>query len=256
MLPTADDDCDACVPDWAPKRRAPVAMAISALPFVLTFFIVAVAVSHKLFPLLSGHAHLKSPHEGAQLSGLARRAKTSISKQLRITARSLASVTFSTNIALSAVLVELLLCEISNTINPATRALALKVTLPSLLFLLVIATPALIIHSVISNAGWNLRGSQKGHRRVAWLLELTGLMLWLAGFWYLGKGLLGSYLHEESYLHTHTFSEGCLERIGVIGISLMASLAGFAAVSSLWQTFGVKYRPVGISTSTCTAALT
>ncbi|KAF1959694.1 hypothetical protein CC80DRAFT_501885 [Byssothecium circinans] len=243
MLPP-DDDCDTCVPDWAPKRRAPAAIAISALPFVLTFFIVAVAVSHKLFPLLSGHANVKNHHDGAQLSGFARRAKTSISKKLRITARSLASITFSTNIALSAVLVELILCEISNTINPTTRALALKITLPSLLFLLIIATPALIIHSVISDAGWNLRGTQKSHRRVAWLLELTGLALWLAGFWYIGRGLLGSYLHEETYLHTHTFSEGCLERIGVIGISLMASLAGFAAVSSLWQTFGVKYRPV------------
>ncbi|KAF2644967.1 hypothetical protein P280DRAFT_466217 [Massarina eburnea CBS 473.64] len=243
MLPT-DDDCDACVPDWAPRRRAPATIAISALPFVLTFLIVAVAVSHKLFPLLSGHAHLKSHQDGAQLSGFAWRAKSSIVKRLRPTARGLASLTFSTNIALSAVLVELILCEISNTINPATRALALKITLPSLLFLLVIATPALIIHSVISNAGWNLRGSQRAQRRVAWSLELSGLSLWLAGFWYMGRGLLGSYLHEETYLHTHTFSEGCLERIGVIGISLMASLAGFAAVSSLWQTFGVKYRPV------------
>lgn len=243
MLPSAsDDDCDACAPEWAVKRT-PSAIAISALPFVLTFLIVAVAVSHKLFPLLSGSTHPKKHHDGA-LAEFAWREKTSVLKKLRIDARALASVTFSTNIALSAVLIELILCEISNTINPATRALALRITLPSLLFLLIIATPALIIHSVISNAGWDLRGSRKGHRRVAWLMELCGLALWLAGFWYLGRGLLGSYLHEESYLHDHTFSEACLERIGVIGISLMASLAGFAAVSSLWQTFGVKYRPV------------
>jgi hypothetical protein len=107
---------------------------------------------------------------------------------------------------------------------------------------LIIATPAFEIHSVVSKTG--LHGGQKGKRRVAWLLELCGLATWLGGFWYLGRGLLGSYLHEESYLHEHTFTEGCLERIGIIGISLMASLAGFAAISSLWQTFGVKYRPV------------
>ncbi|GAB7346737.1 hypothetical protein MBLNU459_g1846t1 [Dothideomycetes sp. NU459] len=40
------------------------------------------------------------------------------------------------------------------------------------------------------------------------------------------------------------FVEACLERIGIIGISLMASLAGFAAVSSIWQTFGVHQRLV------------
>jgi hypothetical protein len=244
LHPSPDDDCDACVPDWAVKR-SPAAVAIAALPFVLTFLIVAVAVSHKLFPLLSGHAQLKG-HDGAQLPGFAWRERTSILRKLRVNARTLASAAFSTNIALSAVLVELILCEISNTVNPATRALALKITLPLLLFLLVIATPALIIHSVVSNAGWELGGSRKGQRRVAWALELGGLATWLAGFWYIGRGLLGSYLHEASYLHEHTFSEGCLERIGVIGISLMASLAGFAAVSSLWQTFGVKYRPVGV----------
>ncbi|KAI5198479.1 hypothetical protein E4T39_06765 [Aureobasidium subglaciale] len=38
------------------------------------------------------------------------------------------------------------------------------------------------------------------------------------------------------------FVEACLERVGIIGISLMASLAGFAAVSSIWQTFGVKHK--------------
>jgi hypothetical protein len=241
MLPL-DDDCDACSPDWV-KNRSPSAMAISALPFVATFFIVAVAVSHKLFPLLSGHAHapLKSHHD-AQLSSFTWREKTSIFRKLRITARTIASATFSTNIALSTVLVELILCEISNTVNRATRTLALKITLPSLLFLIIVLTPALIIHSVVS--GWSLSGSPKGQRKLAWLLEITGLAAWLAGFWYLGRGLLGTFLHEESYIHEHTFSEGCLERIGVIGISLMASLAGFAAVSSLWQTFGVRYRLV------------
>ena len=205
-------------------------MAISALPFFLTFLIVAIAVSHKLFPLLSGHAERKAQH-GA------------LSKDVRSKARFLASTVFSTNFALSAVLVELILCELSNTMNRATRTLALKVTLPSLLFLLIVATPALEIHSVVSGTGLHVGGAQS-RRRIAWMLEFSGLAIWLAGFWYLGRGLLGSYLHEKSYVHTHTFSEGCLERIGIIGISLMASLAGFAAISSLWQTFGVKHRLV------------
>lgn len=242
MIPL-DDDCDECVPEYL-ARRGPVKTIISALPFLFTFLVVALGVSQKLFPVLSGRAERKALHSDARLPGTVPRERTSFFAGFRLHARSLAAVIFSTNIALSAVLAELIFCEITSTGNRATRALALKLTLPSLLFLLVVATPALEIHSVVSGAGWSTGGSQQGQRRVAWVLEACGLAVWLAGFWYLGSGLLGTYLHEESYVPDHTFSEGCLERIGVIGISMMASLTGFAAVSSLWQTFGVKYRPV------------
>jgi hypothetical protein len=224
-------------------------VAISALPFIFTFLIVAFVVSQKLFPVLSGHADRKAHHGSARLPGSTQRERTTLLNSLRPNARSLASIIFSTNFALSAVLVELILCEISNTVNRATRTLALKITLPSLLFLLVVATPAIEIHSIISGTGLNISGEQKSRRRAAWVLELCGLAVWLAGFWYIGRGLLGSYLHEASYEHDHTFSEGCLERIGIIGISLMASLAGFAAISALWHTFGVKYRPVSLQSS-------
>ncbi|USP74082.1 uncharacterized protein yc1106_01356 [Curvularia clavata] len=242
MIPPPVDDCDECVPDYA-LQRSPMSVAISASPFILTFLVVASVVSHKLFPILSGNAHRKSHYESPHLAGVAQRDRASLFKSVRPTTNSLASIIFSANFALSAVLVELILCEISNTIHRATRTLALKITLPSLLFLLVIATPAFEIHSIISGTGLTFSGEHSARRRAAWALELFGLAVWLAGFWYLGRGLLGSYLHEASE-HHHTFSEGCLERIGIIGISLMASLAGFAAISALWQTFGVKYRPV------------
>ncbi|KAF9696918.1 hypothetical protein EKO04_004599 [Ascochyta lentis] len=245
MVPL-EDDCDECVPEYM-AQRGPVKTIISALPFLLTFLIVALGVSQKLFPVLSGHTDRKAHHSDARLSGSASRERTLQVKRLHLSTRLLAAIIFSINIALSAVLAELIFCEITSTGNRATRTLALKLTLPSLLFLLVVATPALEIHSVVSGAGWSTGGSQKGQRRVAWVLEACGLAVWLAAFWYLGSGLLGTYLHEKSYVHDHTFSEGCLERIGVIGISMMASLTGFAAVSSLWQTFGVKYRPVSDS---------
>jgi hypothetical protein len=222
-----------------------MAVAISALPFILTFLVVASVVSQKLFPILSGHAHRKA-HHSPHTSGVAQRERAPFLRSLRPTATSLASIIFSTNLALSAVLAELILCEISNTIDRATRTLALKITLPSLLFLLVVATPAFEIHSFISETGLTLGGERSSRRRAAWALELCGLAVWLVSFWYLGRGLLGSYLHEASYEYDHTFSEGCLERIGIIGISLMASLAGFAAISALWHTFGVKYRPVSL----------
>lgn len=253
MVPL-DDDCDECVPEYM-LQRGPVKTIVSALPFLLTFLIVALGVSHKLFPILSGHTDREAHHSDVRLPGATSRERTSAFKNLRLNARSSSAIIFSVNIALSAVLAELIFCEITSTGNRATRTLALQLTLPSLLFLLVVATPALEIHSVVSGAGWNTGGSQRGQRRVAWILEAAGLAVWLAGFWYLGSGLLGTYLHEESYVHNHTFSEGCLERIGVIGISMMASLTGFAAVSSLWQTFGVKYRPVNTLLHIFTAAI-
>ncbi|CBX90990.1 hypothetical protein LEMA_P060240.1 [Plenodomus lingam JN3] len=241
VLPLADD-CDDCVPEYAQRR--PTTVAISALPFLLTFLVVASVVSQKLFPALSRDAERKAHHAGTLSQDSVTRSRASILAHLRPNGRSLASIIFSTNIGLSAVLAELIFCEISNTANRATRTLALKITLPLLLFLLIVATPAFEIHSIISGTGLRAGDAQRGRRRIAWVLELCGLTAWLAAFWYLGRGLLGSYLHEESYVHEHTFTEGCLERIGIIGISLMASLAGFAAISSLWQTFGVKYRPV------------
>ncbi|KAL1656379.1 hypothetical protein SLS61_000842 [Didymella pomorum] len=245
MIPL-EDDCDECVPEYM-VARGPMKTIVSALPFLLTFLVVALGVSQKLFPILSGHTDRKAHHGDVRLPGATARERTSIFKNLRFNARSLSAVIFSINMALSAVLAELIFCEITSTGNRATRTLALKLTLPSLLFLLVVATPALEIHSVVSGAGLKTGGAQGGQRKAAWILEACGLTAWLAAFWYLGSGLLGTYLHEESYVHDHTFSEGCLERIGVIGISMMASLTGFAAVSSLWQTFGVKHRPVSDS---------
>jgi hypothetical protein len=144
MIPL-DGDCDECVPEYL-VQRGPVKTIISALPFLLTFLVVALGVSQKLFPILSGHADRKAHHSNVRLPGATARERAPLFKSLRLNARSLAAVIFSTNIALSAVLAELIFCEITSTGNRATRTLALKLTLPSLLFLLVVATPALEIH--------------------------------------------------------------------------------------------------------------
>lgn len=239
VLPSLDDDCDACVPEYA-RQRSLLKVTVSALPFLLTFLLIAAIASQKLFPILSGQPDRKSHYHTSRASNN----RKWLLNSLRPNAKTLANVIFSTNVALATVLAELIFCEISNSASRATRILGLKITLPLLLFLLVIITPAFEIHSVISGTGLSVSEAQKGRRRIAWLLELCGLAFWLGGFWYLGRGLLGSHLHEKSYEEDHTFSEGCLERIGIIGISLMASLAGFAAVSALWQAFAVKNRPV------------
>jgi hypothetical protein len=255
MIPT-DDDCDECVPDYL--KHTPSTHFFSLLPFVVTFLFVAAVVLQKLYPLLSGSGCKRAgndvqqdtrlPVHNFEGNGANAASRKSLLRKVtgKLERKRVAPLVFAANIGLSAVLVELILCEISNTLDASARRLALNLTLPTLSFLLIVITPALELRAIIASTGLTFSGSGKGKLRAAWFIEVLGLTLWLLGFWYIGHGLLGLYLHAET-LHDrqgHSFSEGCLERIGILGISLMASLSGFAAVSALWQTFGVKDKPI------------
>ncbi|KAF2235453.1 hypothetical protein EV356DRAFT_566342 [Viridothelium virens] len=248
MLPSPEDDCGDCVPAYLQRRASsvhPLALAFNLSPFILTFTLVATVVFRKLFPVLAGQPPTKDQDERIPSPSYAiKRWTTRLDGIRKLSTRAITASTFSVSIALSAVLAELILCEISNALHPAARSLALNFTLPTLLFLLVLIIPALEIRTVIAATGIDFGSRKKTTARLAWVLELSGVAAWLLCFWWIGKGLLGSYLHDDTGREPHTFSEGCLERVGVIGISLMASLAGFAAVSSLWQTFGARSQPV------------
>jgi hypothetical protein len=203
---------------------------------------------HDGWELLPAPASASRPHNKTAPGGLAGRARQALAQ---VTARRLSALAFGTNVGLAAVLAELILCEISDALNPAARSWSIRITLSSLLVLLILVTPALEFYTFISAAGFRfapeggwMRGQGLAGVRTAWFLEVVGVGAWLVAFFWFGRSLLGTYLHEESYVRAHTMAEGCLERIGVIGVTLMASLAGFAAVSSLWQTFGVKKRTV------------
>lgn len=162
--------------------------------------------------------------------------------------RRVAAAAFSTTVALAAVLAELILCEISNLVNPYARTTALKITVPSLLFFLIVVIPFLELQSLISGSGWSFQKTSKGTiPRTAWVLQFAVFGLWLCAFWSLGSLVpVGSeFMHTTAAMREPPESTGglaraCLERIGVIGISLMALLSGFASVSSPWQTFGSK----------------
>lgn len=251
MLPT-DDNCDECLPEYL-RHPSRTAVLLSSLPFILTFTLVSTAVLKKLYPILTGAANAKSdsPHDAGlpvhnldfKTASLRRNCDSKLIGNLSI--KRVAQLVFATTIALSAVLVELILCEVSNTLNPTARRLALNITLPTLLSLLIVVAPALQLRSAVVATGLSFHGTGKRRIRVAWIFEILGLAAWLLAFWYMGHGLLTVYLREDHQTkQLHSFSEGCLERVGIIGISLMASLAGFAAVSALWQTFGVKDKPV------------
>lgn len=228
-------DCDECRPGRGAQGLT--AIAFSSLPFFVTFLFVSTIVLQKIFPILSGDGQLKS-HEHHP-------APKSFNKPpARLSFKRLSALAFSSTIALAAVLAELILCDISNTINPVARGVALHITVTLLLFFLIIAIPFLEIHSTISAAGYEYTGSGKGCLRLAWILQALGFTAWLLGFWWSGEWLLNRRNLDQNPEPQQSLTQSCLERVGVIGISFMSLLSGFASISSPWQTFGTRPKPV------------
>ena len=114
--------------------------------------------------------------------------------------------------------------------------LALRTTVALLLFLLVVALPALEIQSVISAAGYEFTGINRGSLRLAWVFQILVTTAWLFVFWWSRPA--------QPLNSQQSLSEACLERVGVIGISFMALLSGFASVSAPWQNFFTRQRIV------------
>lgn len=234
-------DCDDCAPGL--RSQGPTGVFVSSLPFWGTFLVVAGLVLRRLVPLLEGdgretQATSKNDHTRSTSS-------LSVGNPGRPQIKRLSAIAFSTTIALAAVLAELILCEISNTINPTARGLAFRITVSLLLFLLIIAIPLLEIQSIVTAAGWEFTGSGKGRLRLAWVLQFIGFTAWLLVFWWSGEKLHGQHQPPAPAQKPHqSLSEACLERVAVIGISFMSLLSGFASVSSPWQNFGSRLRPV------------
>lgn len=201
----------------------------------------------KLFPFLSGEAHsLKTSAYARPFSPNASQARPLIKR--------LSAITFASTVALATVLTELILCEISNTINEAVRGLAFRVTILLLLILLIIAIPFLEIHSIISAAGYEFSGRGNGRIRLALFLQFVAFTIWLGGFWWIGEWLLHRLGQNSGTESSQSLSEASLERIGVIGISVMSLLSGFASVSSPWQNFFSRPKLVTEATVTRKAA--
>ncbi|KAK4252165.1 Abscisic acid G-protein coupled receptor-domain-containing protein [Corynascus novoguineensis] len=211
--------------------------------------------------------------------------------------RRLAAAAFAVTIGLSAVLAELILAEILEfdgvVLGARARATALRITVPSLVVLLVGVVPLLGAQSVLASRGWRFGRDAKGRlvSRAAWAALACVVAAWLVAFWLVGRAVPGLRVGIRAVgdggdgdLWRHAglasaqgvgqgaqfdstaisigsasvgrsegggslglrglgesgkggLSRACLERIGVIGISLMALLSGFASVSSPWHTF-------------------
>jgi hypothetical protein len=240
MLPTSEDDCDDCKPAYLQTNQFTSKAAFSTIPFLATFALLTYVAYRKVYPLLSPAPSTKT-QDGKSLPRPVIAQPEPAAQQV---ARRIAAITFSATIALSAVLTELLLCEISNSFNPTARSVALQVTVVSLLGLLVVAIPLLGISSVVAKSGYKFRGEKKSRAHLAWILEFAGYTAFLFAFWTIGVLLPETPTITETINKQSGLFQACLDRLGITGVSLMALLSGFASVSAIWQCFGPKVRIV------------
>ncbi|WYZ39947.1 hypothetical protein EsH8_IV_000288 [Colletotrichum jinshuiense] len=246
-MPWFSSSCDesACAA-VDPNAPSTAGLLLSLFPFIVTFATVAAVAGRNIFPKLAkvhdahdGEDHYLPPHAPPSLR------QVHAEHGQKSARRRTAAVVFSVTIALATVLGELILSEISDLVSRRAREVGLRFTVPTLLVLLVGVIPFLEIQSVVSGFGWKFQRNSKGRiPRFAWGVQLLVFAGWLFAFWSLGSfvGL------DKTTTAGGGILRACLERIGVIGISLMAMLSGFAAVSSPWHTLGSiserKKRPV------------
>ncbi|KOS16768.1 Golgi pH regulator [Escovopsis weberi] len=173
---------------------------------------------------------------------------------------------FAATVGLAATLAALIMAEISGAADPRACNLALAVTVPGLLFMLVVLVPWLECRSLLASTGWSFQRSARGSPpRLAMLLHAALFGGWLFAFWSMGSVVPAAafsaavgdngYGGDDDMLRTaravppspgrrrlgeplaEMLVRACLERVGVVGIALMALLSGFAAVSAPWHTF-------------------
>ncbi|KAK3940336.1 putative g protein-coupled receptor protein [Diplogelasinospora grovesii] len=295
MTPSEGGDCgdnDLCTASSPYTTSAGTLFSLS--PFIATFVVVSLVVSRKVFPHLSRIQN--SSHGGiddgedhilpATAPPSLQQAHAEYGSRRTSLRRRVAAVTFSATIGLSTVLAELILAEISDShfVNSHARNVALGITVPTLLFMLIVLIPFLEVQSVIAGLGFRSFSTGKGKGkgrwctggRVALVMQMVAFGGWLFAFWSLGRAVPeGDYLYGaaggvggggfdstgmtigRASLRSDSVGElfdggrlsrACLERIGVIGISLMALLSGFASVSTPWHFFSdnrsYKRRPI------------
>ncbi|KAF9877475.1 hypothetical protein CkaCkLH20_05175 [Colletotrichum karsti] len=241
---SCDEDACAAVDPNAPST---LGLLLALSPFIITFAVAAAVADRNIFPKL---ARVHDAHDGEE-HYLPSHAPPSLRQAhaehgQKSPRRRVAAAVFCVTVALATVLGELILCEVSDVVGARAREAALRFTVPTLLVLLVGVIPFLEIQSVVSGTfGWRFQRNSKGRiPRFAWGVQMCAFAGWLFAFWSLG-GMVGL---DKTKTAGGGVLRACLERIGVIGISLMAMLSGFAAVSTPWHTLGAvserRKRPV------------
>ncbi|KAG6004474.1 hypothetical protein E4U21_001046 [Claviceps maximensis] len=267
MWPFSNCGPDSCTGELNSKAL------LALLPLATAFVIVDILVVRHIFPKLSvahnqhrdGEDHYLPAHAPAAL----RQAHAEHGE--KSWKRRGAAWAFGTTVSLAVTLGLLILGEILEVVDPVAKNLALHVIVPSLLFLLVGLVPWLQCRAIITSAGWSFQRNARGSiPKMAWALQLALFGAWLLSFWTIGHTLPDSNPDPNSDFDSdpaarsptdlrqqrrltksglaQTLTRECLERVGVVGICLMALLAGFASVSTPWHTLmdgpSRKKRPV------------
>lgn len=272
----------------APPTKFSIATLFSLTPFLATFGVVFIVSTTRLFPKLSHFGAGNGDIDDGEEHFLPASAPVSLKQAHHerylarsTTRRRAAAAAFGATVGLAAVLAELILAEIVEVVDPRVREVVTRGTIGALVLLLVIVIPALETRSFVDAVGlgsWMRGDGRKGLKRFAWAVQLLVFGGWLAVFWTLGRAVpegkdshayvqgeddgsfdasavtiasaRGATAEHRGFLNLGPagLSRACLERIGVIGISLMALLSGFASVSTPWHTFiddrAYKRRPV------------
>ncbi|KAG6258135.1 hypothetical protein E4U24_003211 [Claviceps purpurea] len=251
MWPFSNCGADSCTEELSSKSLA------ALLPLAAVFVLVNLLAVQHIFPKLSGsHRYVDGQdHYLPAHAPLALR-QAHAEHERKSGRRRGAAWAFGTTVSLAVMLGLLILGEILQVVDPAAKNVALRITVPLLLFLLVALVPWLQCRAIVASAGWSFQRNARGSvSRMAWVLQLTLFGAWLFSFWTIGHSVPHAEtasrldLHEETPKPgmAQTLTRGCLERVGVVGICLMALLAGFASVSTPWHTLmdgPSKKRPV------------
>lgn len=162
---------------------------------------------------------------------------------------------FDLTISSSFVIAELVLCEISDWFSPDSKVIIWKVSTNTLLFMLIIAIPFLIISNWM---GLNSIASSSTSPRLRYAVSLVIFAMWIFLFHFVGSyfDLVPTVATSSTFKFGRTkdvsssghsqlrLSELALSRIGFMGITAMAILSGFGAVSAPYTVFVAKPRPV------------
>lgn len=239
------DSCTA-----APPSLLSASSLIALAPFFWLFTVLSVLAARHLFPRLSrldaGHTHTDGEDHYLPSHAPAALRQVHAEHGRKSWGRRAVVGTFGMMVGAAGTLGALILLEILGVVESSTRELALRVTEPMVLSLVVVIVPWLQCRSLVSGAGWKFQRTAKGKLpRVAWGLNLALFCAWLLTFWSIGRAIPAAATNrtaDGSKNPNNSLSEillrGSLERVGVVGISLMALLAGFASVSTPWYTFG------------------
>ncbi|KAK9447729.1 Abscisic acid G-protein coupled receptor-domain-containing protein [Limtongia smithiae] len=145
---------------------------------------------------------------------------------------------FDVCLGTAGVVAELVLCEISDWVYPGARFIAWRVATMFLLALLIVVMPVLLVNSWFSD-------STGASHRYNYTFTAIVFTAWLYGFYKIGDYLpLPKHVEGSFWLYTLSFGEECLARVGLIGVSTMAVLSGFGAVSAPYTSFTAKPRQV------------